>query len=200
MTKLKFELPPFLPTLTISSINQAYSVCKILKSANISFLEVTLRSSVSFEAIEYIANETNINIGLGTILHINQLKNFQNLKISFIVSPGFNDEVSAYCIKKNIKYIPGIETSTEIMNARKHDYNLLKFFPAEQAGGITKLKVFEAIFPKTRFMCTGGINLENYKRYSSLTNVCTVGGSFVLPKELVDKNNSDSAVTHLNLL
>ena len=197
---MQFKPPKYLPTLTISSIDEARLVNKILQSVDIPYIEVTLRSTVSVEAIEYIADQADINLGIGTVLNIEQLLDLPTPKIKFLVSPGFNEDIAYFCKENNIEYIPGVETSTEIIKALNYGLNILKFFPAELAGGIQKIKAFESIFPKVSFMCTGGINLENYKEYIKLPNVCSVGGSFVLPKKFIKVNDVTKAINHLNLL
>jgi len=197
---MQFKPPKYLPTLTISSIDEARIVSKILQSVDIPYIEVTLRSNVSIEAIEYIADQTNINLGIGTVLNSNQLLNLPIPKIKFVVSPGFNKDVAYFCKENSIEYIPGVETSTEIMEAQNYGFDVLKFFPAELAGGIQKLKALTSIFPKVSFMCTGGISVENYKKYIELPNVCSVGGSFILPKKLIKVDNITGAINHLNLL
>ncbi|MDA9935862.1 bifunctional 4-hydroxy-2-oxoglutarate aldolase/2-dehydro-3-deoxy-phosphogluconate aldolase [Gammaproteobacteria bacterium] len=197
---MQFKPPKYLPTLTISSIDEARIVSKILESVDIPYIEVTLRSNVSIEAIEYIADQPNINLGIGTVLNSNQLLNLPIPKIKFVVSPGFNKDVAYFCKENSIEYIPGVETSTEIMEAQNYGFDVLKFFPAELAGGVQKLKALTTIFPKVSFMCTGGISLENYKKYIELPNVCSVGGSFILPKKLIKVDNITGAINHLNLL
>jgi len=197
---MEFKPPKYLPTLTISSIDEARIVSKILQSVDIPYIEVTLRSNVSIEAIEYIADQPNINLGIGTVLNSNQLLNLPIPKIKFVVSPGFNKDVAYFCKENSIEYIPGVETSTEIMEAQNYGFDVLKFFPAELAGGVQKLKALTSIFPKVSFMCTGGISLENYKKYIELPNVCSVGGSFILPKKLIKVDNITGAINHLNLL
>ena len=197
---MQFKPPKYLPTLTISSIDEARIVSKILQSVDIPYIEVTLRSNVSIEAIEYIADQTNINLGIGTVLNSNQLLNLPIPKIKFVVSPGFNKDVAYFCKENSIEYIPGVETSTEIMEAQNYGFDVLKFFPAELAGGVQKLKALTSIFPKASFMCTGGISLENYKKYIELPNVCSVGGSFILPKKLIKVDNITGAIDYLNSL
>ena len=197
---MQFKPPKYLPTLTISSIDEARIVSKILQSVDIPYIEVTLRSNVSIEAIEYIADQTSINLGIGTVLNSNQLLNLPIPKIKFVVSPGFNKDVAYFCKENSIEYIPGVETSTEIMEAQNYGFDVLKFFPAELAGGVQKLKALTSIFPKVSFMCTGGISVENYKKYIELPNVCSVGGSFILPKKLIKVDNITGAINHLNLL
>ena len=197
---MNLALPKFLPTLSIRSVDEAKILSAILKSSNIKYVEITLRSSISVEGIEYIANQDNINLGIGTVLNSKQLLNLPIPNIKFVVSPGFVDDVADFCHKKNIQYIPGIETSSEIIKAQNNGYDLLKFFPSEFIGGPEKLKALSSVFPKISFMCTGGINLSNYKKYMDLPNVCSLGGSFVLPREFINENKISQAINHLNLL
>ena len=197
---MNFALPEFLPTLSIGSLDEAKILSTILKSSNIKYVEITLRSSISVEGIEYIANQGNINLGIGTVVNSKQLLNLPIPNIRFVVSPGFVDDVADFCHRKNIQYIPGIETSSEIIKAQNNGYDLLKFFPSEFIGGPDKLKAFSSVFPKISFMCTGGINLSNYKKYMDLPNVCSLGGSFVLPREFIHENKISQAINHLNLL
>ena len=197
---MNLALPKFLPTLSIGSLDEAKILSTILKSSNIKYVEITLRSSISVEGIEYIANQGNINLGIGTVLNSKQLLNLPIPNIKFVVSPGFVDDVADFCHKKNIQYIPGIETSSEIIKAQNNGYDLLKFFPSEFIGGPAKLKALSSVFPKISFMCTGGINLSNYKKYMDLTNVCSLGGSFVLPREFIHENKISQAINNLNLL
>ena len=197
---MNLALPEFLPTLSIGSLDEAKILSTILKSSNIKYVEITLRSSISVEGIEYIANQDDINLGIGTVLNSKQLLNLPIPNIRFVVSPGFVDDVADFCHRKNIQYIPGIETSSEIIKAQNNGYDLLKFFPSEFIGGSEKLKAFSSVFPKISFMCTGGINLSNYKKYMDLPNVCSLGGSFVLPREFIHENKISQAINHLNLL
>lgn len=197
---MNLALPKFLPTLSIGSLEEAKILSTILKSSNIKYVEITLRSSISVEGIEYIANQGNINLGIGTVLNSKQLLNLPIPNIKFVVSPGFDNDVADFCHKKNIQYIPGIETSSEIIKAQNNGYDLLKFFPSEFIGGPEKLKALSSVFPKISFMCTGGINLSNYKKYMDLPNVCSLGGSFVLPREFIHENKISQAINHLNLL
>ena len=197
---MNLALPKFLPTLSIGSLDEAKILSTILKSSNIKYVEITLRSSISVEGIEYIANQGNINLGIGTVVNSKQLLNLPIANIRFVVSPGFVDDVADFCHRKNIQYIPGIETSSEIIKAQNNGYDLLKFFPSEFIGGPDKLKAFSSVFPKISFMCTGGINLSNYKKYMGLPNVCSLGGSFVLPREFIHENKISQAINHLNLL
>ena len=200
MTNKNKIIPRTLPTLTLSSIEEAKKVFAVLQAANINSIEVTLRPSVSDEAIEFLANQPEINLGLGTVLNLRQLLKFKNLDICYVVSPGFNEDVHDYCKQEEITYIPGVETASEVMKMMSFGLNQLKFFPAEQSGGPEKLKAFYAVFPSINFMCTGGIDLNNYKQYVELPNVFSVGGSFVLPKEFLDTDDIKGAIKYLRML
>lgn len=200
MTNKKKTIPRTLPTLTLSSIEEAKKVFAVLQAANINSIEVTLRPSVSDDAIEFLSNQPEINLGLGTVLSLTQLLKFKNLNISYVVSPGFNEEVLNYCRLEEITYIPGVETASEVMRMMSFGLNQLKFFPAEQSGGPEKLKAFYAVFPSINFMCTGGIDLNNYKQYVELPNVFAVGGSFVLPKEFMNTDDIEGAIKYLRML
>jgi len=193
-------IPRTLPTLTLSSIEEAKKVFSVLQAANINSIEVTLRPSVSDDAIEFLSNQPEINLGLGTVLSVTQLLKFKNLNISYVVSPGFNEEVHNYCRLEKITYIPGVETASEVMRMMSFGLNQLKFFPAEQSGGTEKLKAFYAVFPSITFLCTGGIDLNNYKQYVELPNVFAVGGSFVLPKEFLNTDDTERAIEYLRML
>ena len=193
-------IPRTLPTLTLSSIEEAKKVFSVLQAANINSIEVTLRPSVSDDAIEFLSNQPEINLGLGTVLSLTQLLKFKNLNISYVVSPGFNEEVHNYCKLEEITYIPGVETASEVMRMMSFGLNQLKFFPAEQSGGTEKLKAFYAVFPSITFLCTGGIDLDNYKQYVELPNVFAVGGSFVLPKEFLNTDDTERAIEYLRML
>ena len=200
MTNKNKTIPRTLPTLTLSSIEEAKKVFAVLQAANINSIEVTLRPSVSDDAIEFLSNQPEINLGLGTVLSVTQLLKFENLNISYVVSPGFNEEVHNYCRLEKITYIPGVETASEVMRMMSFGLNQLKFFPAEQSGGTEKLKAFYAVFPSITFICTGGIDLNNYKKYVELPNVFAVGGSFVLPKEFLNTDDTERAIEYLRML
>ena len=200
MTNKNKKIPRTLPTLTLSSIEEAKKVFAVLQAANINSIEVTLRPSVSDDAIEFLSNQPEINLGLGTVLSVTQLLRFKKLNISYVVSPGFNEEVHNYCKLEEITYIPGVETASEVMRMMSFGLNQLKFFPAEQSGGTEKLKAFYAVFPSITFLCTGGIDLDNYKQYVELPNVFAVGGSFVLPKEFLNTDDTERAIEYLRML
>ena len=173
---------------------------KIMQKTSINIVELTLREGYCVEGIDLLLNNKNIHVGLGTVYHPDQLDGINTDKIDFIVSPGFSLELYEFTQHERILYIPGIETASEIIKAINNNLMLLKFFPAEQAGGILKLKSFREVFKDVRFICTGGINLENYKNYLNEPNVSSVGGSFVLPRDFLNEDGVKEASNFLNKL
>ena len=109
----------------------------------------------------------------------------------FIVSPGFDSEVVDYCISRNIPVIPGCMTPTEITMAVKAGLSVVKFFPAQPAGGITMLKALAAPYPKLKFMPTGGIDPQNLKDYLSFSKVIACGGSWMVKENLIKAGDFD---------
>jgi 2-dehydro-3-deoxyphosphogluconate aldolase/(4S)-4-hydroxy-2-oxoglutarate aldolase len=194
------KLPRCIPTLTIKSLDEAVVLERIIQKTSINVVELTLREGYCLEGIDLLLNNKNIHVGLGTVYHPDQLDGINTDKIDFIVSPGFSLELYEFTQHERILYIPGIETASEIIKAINNNLMLLKFFPAEQAGGILKLKSFREVFKDVRFMCTGGINLENYKNYLNEPNVSSVGGSFVLPRDFLNEDRVKEASNFLNTL
>ena len=193
------RFPKFIPTLTLSSEEEAQLVMSILSQSSCDCIEVTLRDGVSTNAINYLSNSHELNVGLGTVYHPDQLDGIEMDRIKFIVSPGFSLEILEFSQHEAITYIPGVETASEIIRAVNNNLNVLKFFPAETIGGISKLQAFASVFPDVKFLCTGGISTDNYKEYLLQENVISLGGSFVLPRKLLDQE-LNLAIDHLNNL
>ena len=193
------RFPKFLPTLTLNSEEEAQKIMSILTKSSCDCIEVTLREGVSVKAINYLSKANELNVGLGTVYHPDQLDGIEMDRIKFIVSPGFSLDILEFSQHKAITYIPGIETASEIIKAVNNNLNVLKFFPAETIGGVSKLKAFASVFPEVKFLCTGGISIENYKEYFLQENVISLGGSFVLPRKLLDQD-LNAAIDHLSSL
>ena len=141
-------------------------------------IEITLRSKNSLEvAIRIKKNNPNIFIGLGSIVSIDQLIEFSKYNFNFYVSPGINSKMLEFAKEKNLFFIPGISSPSEILSGIEYDINLFKFFPAEQSGGINILKTYKDIFPDITFIPTGGINNTNCDSYIELSNVIGVGST-----------------------
>ncbi|MGB3502492.1 MAG: 2-dehydro-3-deoxy-phosphogluconate aldolase [Mesorhizobium sp.] len=178
---------PVIPVLKITRLEHAVPLARALARGGLTAVEITLRTPVAIDAIKAVAKEVPEAVaGAGTILNARQFEQAAGAGARFIVSPGATDQVLAAAGNSDVPLLPGAVTSSEIMKAAEHGYSLLKFFPAEQAGGAAYLKSLSAVFADVGFCPTGGITADNAATYLSLKNVLCVGGSWVAPDELVN--------------
>ncbi|WP_154490975.1 bifunctional 4-hydroxy-2-oxoglutarate aldolase/2-dehydro-3-deoxy-phosphogluconate aldolase [Helicobacter pylori] len=186
------QISPIVPVVVIENIKDAVPLAQSLVEGGIHIIEVTLRSSCALEAIELIAkNVPKMCVGAGTILNPTQLEQAQNRGAEFLISPGFTIKLLEYAKKKDMPLIPGVSSSSEVMQALELGYNALKFFPAEYCGGVKLLNAFNGPFKGVKFCPTGGISIDNMHSYLSLENVLCVGGSWLTPKNLIQNKEWD---------
>lgn len=177
---------PVIPVLKIVRIEDAIPLARALARGGLPAIEVTLRTPVALEAIKVIAAEVPEAItGAGTILNARHFAEAEAAGARFIVSPGFSEELASAARTSAVPLLPGAITPGEIMQAAAAGYSLLKFFPAEQAGGVAFLKALASPFAGIRFCPTGGIEAANATAYLALGNVACVGGSWVAPDAMV---------------
>ncbi len=186
------QISPIIPVVVIEDIKDAVPLVQSLVEGGIQIIEVTLRSSCALEAIELIAkNVPKIRVGAGTILNPTQLEQAQNRGAEFLISPGFTIKLLEYAKKKDMPLIPGVSSSSEVMQALELGYSALKFFPAEYCGGVKLLNAFNGPFKGVKFCPTGGISADNMHSYLNLENVLCVGGSWLTPKHLIQNKEWD---------
>ncbi|MGL2635498.1 bifunctional 4-hydroxy-2-oxoglutarate aldolase/2-dehydro-3-deoxy-phosphogluconate aldolase [Helicobacter pylori] len=186
------QISPIVPVVVIEDLNDAVPLAQSLIEGGIPIIEVTLRSSCALEAIELIAkNVPKMRVGAGTILNPTQLEQAQNRGAEFLISPGLTIELLEYAKKKGMPLIPGVSSSSEVMQALELGYNALKFFPAEYCGGVKLLNAFNGPFKGVKFCPTGGISADNMRSYLNLENVLCVGGSWLTPKDLIQNKEWD---------
>ncbi len=186
------QISPIVPVVVIESIKDAVPLAQSLAEGGIHIIEVTLRSSCALEAIELIAkNVPKMCVGAGTILNPTQLEQAQNRGAEFLISPGLTIKLLEYAKKKDMPLIPGVSSSSEVMQALELGYNALKFFPAEYCGGVKLLNAFNGPFKGVKFCPTGGISADNMHSYLNLENVLCVGGSWLTPKNLIQNKEWD---------
>lgn len=186
------QISPIIPVVVIESIKDAVPLAQSLVEGGIHIIEVTLRSSCALEAIELIAkNVPKMRVGAGTILNPTQLEQAQNRGAEFLISPGLTIKLLEYAKKKDMPLIPGVSSSSEVMQALELGYSALKFFPAEYCGGIKLLNAFNGPFKGVKFCPTGGISTDNMHSYLNLENVLCVGGSWLTPKNLIQNKEWD---------
>ncbi len=186
------QISPIIPVVVIEDIKDAVPLAQSLVEGGIPIIEVTLRSSCALEAIELIAkNVPKMRVGAGTILNPTQLEQAQNRGAEFLISPGLTIKLLEHAKKKDMPLIPGVSSSSEVMQALELGYSTLKFFPAEYCGGVKLLNAFNGPFKGVKFCPTGGINIDNMHSYLNLENVLCVGGSWLTPKHLIQNKEWD---------
>jgi 2-dehydro-3-deoxyphosphogluconate aldolase/(4S)-4-hydroxy-2-oxoglutarate aldolase len=183
---------PVIPVLKIANVADAVPLARALARGGLPAIEITLRTASALEAIRQVAAEVEEAIvGAGTILDAAQFEKAAAAGSRFIVSPGITRELLSAADDSNVPLLPGAITPSEIMAAREAGLRFLKFFPAEQSGGIASLKAFASPLADVKFCPTGGISGKNAADYLALSNVICVGGSWVAPDELVKAGKWD---------
>ncbi|KHL85594.1 bifunctional 4-hydroxy-2-oxoglutarate aldolase/2-dehydro-3-deoxy-phosphogluconate aldolase [Helicobacter pylori] len=186
------QISPIVPVVVIENIKDAVPLAQSLIEGGIPIIEVTLRSNCALEAIELIAkNVPKMRVGAGTILNLTQLEQAQNRGAEFLISPGLTPSLLEHAKKKNMPLIPGVSSSSEVMQALEWGYSALKFFPAEYCGGVKLLNAFNGPFKGVKFCPTGGVSADNMRSYLDLENVLCVGGSWLTPKDLIQNKEWD---------
>lgn len=181
---------PVVPVLTIEDRQTAVPLARALVAGGLTALEVTLRTAAGLDCIRAIAGEVEgANVGAGTVLDPTQLRDAVTAGARFLVSPGASPKLVAAAKDVDVPFLPGIATAGEAMTLAEDGFRMLKFFPAEPAGGIAYLKALAAPLPMIRFCPTGGIGPKNAADYLALQNVICVGGSWVAPAEAVAQGN-----------
>jgi len=173
----------------------AAPLARALCEGGVPVAEVTFRAAGADEAIR-IMKETcpDLLVGAGTVLTTEQVDKALASGAQFIVTPGFDPELVAYCQEKNVPIYPGCTTPTDYHAAYKFGLDVLKFFPAEQSGGLAKIKAMSAPFPMFKVMPTGGISLKNLKEYLSNSTICACGGSYMVTADLIDNQKWDEII------
>lgn len=171
------------PVVVLQHEKDAVPTAQALLSGGIDLMEITFRTEAAENSIRAVAQQVpGMTVGAGTVLTIAQAERAVAAGAEFIVSPGFDESVVAWCIEKNIPIIPGCVTPTEIMRALAMGLTTVKFFPANVYGGLTAMKALAAPFPGLTFVPTGGVDQENLEAYLSEPFVLAAGGSWVCTK------------------
>ncbi len=165
----------------------AAPLAKALCAGGVPIAEVTFRAAGADKAIK-LMKETcpEMLVGAGTVLTTEHVDKALAAGAEFIVTPGFDPELVAYCKEKDLPIYPGCTTPTDYHAALKFGLEVVKFFPAEQSGGLAKIKAMSAPFPMFKVMPTGGISLKNLKEYLSTPVICACGGSYMVTADLID--------------
>jgi len=176
------------PIAVIDSVGHAVPLANALASAGLDIIEVTLRTQSALDCIREIRRGVpQMLVGAGTILEVEQVHAAMEAGAEFGVSPGLNDVVVQAAQRAGLPFIPGVMTPTEVERALALGSRLLKFFPADVAGGMNMLKAWNGPYAHTgvKFIPLGGINAANAPQYLALPNVAAVGGSWIADRKLI---------------
>jgi 2-dehydro-3-deoxyphosphogluconate aldolase / (4S)-4-hydroxy-2-oxoglutarate aldolase len=185
-----FRQAMVIPVLTIERVEDAVPLARALVAGGVRVLEVTLRTPVAIEAARAIMAEVpDAVVGIGTILNANDLSGAEALGVAFGISPGITPELLQAASASRLPFAPGIATASELMQALAHGFDLVKFFPAEQSGGIKALRALAGPFPDVLICPTGGIGEANAASWLSEPNVVAVGGSWLCPAAEIRSGN-----------
>lgn len=183
----KIEDIKIVPVVVLNDAENAKPLAKALCEGGLPCAEVTFRTGAAEESIR-IMHEAypEMIIGAGTVLTTKQVERAVSAGASFIVSPGFDPEIVDYCIEKSIPVFPGCITPSEIAQAVKRGLKVVKFFPAEQFGGVDTIKALAAPYVGLKFMPTGGINAGNIKDYLECKSIIACGGSWMVKGNIIE--------------
>lgn len=189
----QIEQLKIIPVIKLENPSQdALPLAKALCQGGLAVAEITFRAQGAEIAIEKMRTQfPKMLVGAGTVVNTQQVDIALAAGAQFAVCPGLNPKVVQYCQKKGLNVYPGCLTPTEIEAAMELGLYTLKFFPAQQFGGIGTIKALCAPYPKVKFIPTGGIGLNNLKDYLELKNVAACGGSFMFAEQLIKRQNFD---------
>ena len=180
------------PVVKIDRAEDALPLAKALCAGGLPCAEVTFRTDAAAEAIKIMTtNFPDMCVGAGTVLNAEQVDAAVEAGAKFIVSPGLNPRTVKYCIEKNVPVTPGTSSPSDIEQAIELGLEVVKFFPAEQSGGLAKIKAMAAPYGNMKFMPTGGINAKNLTDYLDFKKVIACGGSWMVPGDLINAGQWD---------
>jgi 2-dehydro-3-deoxyphosphogluconate aldolase/(4S)-4-hydroxy-2-oxoglutarate aldolase len=174
-----------LPVVVIDRPADAEPLSDALVSGGLPSAEVTLRTETALEALRIMAEREDLVVGAGTVVRPDQVTAAVAAGARYVVSPGFSAAVVRECAQQDVPCIPGVATATEILCAVDHGIDVVKFFPAEAAGGARAVQALAGPFAQVRFVPTGGVTAEMLGAYLALPQVLAVGGSWMVAPHLI---------------
>lgn len=187
---------PIIPVLVVNDVSAAKPLAEALVAGGLTVLEVTLRTPEALEVILEMSTVEGAVVGAGTVLNHKDVEAAVAVGAQFGVSPGATDILLDAAENAGLPMLPGAATASEAMRLLERGYDMLKFFPAEAAGGLNMLKSLGGPLPQISFCPTGGISAKTANSYLALDNVVCAGGSWVTPADLVKAGDWD-AITAL---
>lgn len=173
---------PVIPVVSFNSTEEVEPTINELVNKGINCIEITLRNECAFSCIQSAKalNISGFDVGVGTIVSEEQIQQAAEIGVDFMVSPGINKNLSNALMNSGVPFIPGVATPSEIILGMELGWDTFKFFPANLFGGIKALKTYSNVFPNILFCPTGGISEDTHQNYLELSNVVSVGGSWLV--------------------
>ena len=188
----KIQKIGIVPVVVLNDAKDAEPLAKALCNGGLPCAEVTFRTDAAEESIRIMSEKyPEMRVGAGTVLTTEQVDRAVAAGAKFIVSPGLNPKIVKYCVEKNIPITPGICTPSEAEQTIENGIEVVKFFPAEPAGGLKMIKAMAAPYTGLKFMPTGGINATNVKEYLAYDKILACGGSWMVKGSLVEAGEFD---------
>lgn len=193
----KIQMMGIVPVVKLDDAKNAVPLAKALCDGGLACAEVTFRTAAAEESIRLMSEAfPDMLIGAGTVLTTEQVDKAVNAGATFIVSPGLNPKIVRYCTERNIPITPGCSTPSDIEAAIELGLEVVKFFPAEAAGGLPMIKAMAGPYVNMKFMPTGGINATNLNSYLDFSKIIACGGSWMVKDELI-KTGAFDKITEL---
>lgn len=177
-----FALAPVIPVITIEEAKAAVPLARALVAGGLRVIEITLRTAAAVEAARAIIAEVpEALVGIGTVLTARDLDQAATLRAAFAISPGQSAELLDAAASGDLPFAPGIQTASDLIACVTRGFDLVKFFPAVPAGGLSALSALAGPFPQVRYCPTGGISEANVAQWLAHPKVVAVGGSWIAP-------------------
>ena len=182
----QFSKIGIIPIAVLNDAKDAAPLAEILCKNGLPCVEIAFRTPASEESVRVISyNFPDILIGAGTVLTMEDADRAMNAGAKFIVSPGLNPKVVQHCIDNSVPVIPGVMTPSEMQQAMELGLEVVRFFPAEQAGGLAMLKAVSEVFTDLNFMPAGGFNAKNVRNYLVYDKVIACAGNWIFSNDLI---------------
>lgn len=188
----RFHEVGVVPVVVLEDVKDAVPLAQALVEGGLPCAEVTFRTDAAEESIRIMTEKyPEMLVGAGTVLTTEQVDRAVAAGAKFIVSPGFDPEIVDYCIEKGITVTPGCVTPSEVAQGVKRGLKVLKFFPAEQFGGVATIKAMTAAYVGIKIMPTGGINPKNVREYLACDKIFACGGSWMVKGDMIKAGEFD---------
>jgi 2-dehydro-3-deoxyphosphogluconate aldolase/(4S)-4-hydroxy-2-oxoglutarate aldolase len=192
----QFEKMRIVPVVAIQNAEDSMQLADALIEGGLPCAEITFRTTAAIDAMRIMAKRSDILVGAGTVLKVDQVKAAIDVGARFMVSPGFNPKVVGYCVENNITVTPGICTPSDIEAALEFGLKALKFFPAEAFGGLKTLKAMSGPYTTVKFVPTGGIGPNNLVEYLQFPKVLACGGTWIAKSDLISEGKFKSIINN----